>query len=280
MGWIGAIIQGVTGGIQMAVSMDELSRLPGSKEYSAGSDLETATSMARRVAQQGMTPAERAAAEQGIGTAQSRTQRAMEQRGLGNLAAAVSQIRTTEAMNQLSAQNAQIKRQGLGQYAQLAGQMQSIENQNIQSFNQMLMSQQTALGQSAQAGFKNLAGTGAIFAEMLEGKDGIDKETYTPQQKRQIEQMKQNRPMERTPDSTLTGTPPDEVDYQGMFADAPVATDMRTDQTPMTTDPQLFGLGEGVSAFDNTFSTPSSGFDASAFDTSSAFGGMDPITIQ
>jgi len=176
MAWIGAVVQGVMGGIQMGVSMDQLSKLPGAKEYSAGSDLETATGIARRAAQQGMTPAERAVAEQRIGTAQSRTQRAMEQRGLGNLAAAVSQIRTTEAMNALAAQNAQIKRQSLGQYAQLAGQMQAIENQNIQSFNQMLYAQQQALGQSAAAGFKNLAGTGATIAEAIEGKDAAEKE--------------------------------------------------------------------------------------------------------
>jgi hypothetical protein len=47
--------------------------------------------------------------------------------------------------------------------------MQSIQNQNIQSFNQMLYAQQQALGQAAQAGFKNLAGTGATIAEAIEG---------------------------------------------------------------------------------------------------------------
>ena len=177
MAWIGAIVQGVMGGIQMGVAMDQLSKLPSAKTFSPATDLDTATSMARRAAQQGMTPQERAAAEQAIGTAQSRTQRAMEQRGLGNLAAAVSQIRTTEAMNQLEAQNQAIKRQSLGQYASLAGQMQSIQNQNIQSFNQMLYAQQQALGQAAQAGFKNLAGTGATIAEAIEGKEAIDDAT-------------------------------------------------------------------------------------------------------
>jgi hypothetical protein len=166
------------GGIQMGISMDQLSKLPSAKTFSPATDLETATSMARRAAQQGMTPQERAAAEQAIGTAQSRTQRAMEQRGLGNLAAAVSQIRTTEAMNQLEAQNQAIKRQSLGQYAILAGQMQAIQNQNIQSFNQMLYAQQQALGQAAQAGFKNLAGTGASIAEAIEGKKAVEDKTH------------------------------------------------------------------------------------------------------
>ena len=171
MAWIGAIVQGVMGGIQMGVAKAELDALPDPQGFSTSSDLATATSMARRAAQQGMSPAERAAAEQAIGTAQSRTQRSMEQRGLGNLAAAVSQIRTTEAMNQLAAQNAQIKRQSLGQYSQLAGQMQQLQNRNTQSFNQMLYAQQQALGQAAQAGFENLAGMGASIAEAVEGEE-------------------------------------------------------------------------------------------------------------
>ena len=176
MAWVAAIVQGVTGGIQMGVSMDQLSRLPSAKSYSPATDLETATSMSRRAAQQGMTPQERAVAEQAIGTAQSRTQRAMEQRGLGNLAAAVSQIRTTDAYNQLEAQNQQIKRQSLGQYANLAGQMQSLQNQNISSFNEMLYAQQQALGQSAKAGFSNLTmGMGEMIASGVEGQDAVDK---------------------------------------------------------------------------------------------------------
>jgi hypothetical protein len=176
LSWIGAVVQGVLGGVQMGIAMDELSKLPSAKTFSSATDLETATSMARRAAQQGMTPQERAAAEQAIGTAQSRTQRAMEQRGLGNLAAAVSQIRTTEALNQLEAQNQAIKRQSLGQYASLAGQMQSIQNQNIQSFNQMLYQQQVALGQAAKAGFSNLTmGLGESIASAVEGQDKVDK---------------------------------------------------------------------------------------------------------
>jgi hypothetical protein len=79
-------------------------------------------------------------------------------------------------LNQLEAQNQAIKRQSLGQYASLAGQMQSIQNQNISSFNQMLYAQQQALGQSARAGFSNLTmGMGELIAEGVEGKDAVDK---------------------------------------------------------------------------------------------------------
>ena len=234
MAWVAAIVQGVMGGIQMGVSMDQLSKLPSAKSYSPATDLETATSMSRRAAQQGMTPQERAVAEQSIGTAQSRTQRAMEQRGLGNLAAAVSQIRTTEAYNQLEAQNQDIKRQSLGQYANLAGQMQSLQNQNISSFNQMLYAQQQALGQSAKAGFGNLTmGMGELIAEGVEGEDVFNKAPYTAEQKLQIEQMKQNRPMERTPGAGELGINTD--DYASAFKTEGVAGDMYSKNQAMQT---------------------------------------------
>tara|TARA_R110001632_G_scaffold139644_3_gene255395 strand:- start:227 stop:1096 length:870 start_codon:yes stop_codon:yes gene_type:complete len=225
MAWVAAIVQGVMGGVQMGISMDQLSKLPSAKSFSPATDLETATSMSRRAAQQGMTPQERAVAEQSIGTAQNRTQRAMEQRGLGNLAAAVSQIRTTDAYNQLEAQNQQIKRQSLGQYANLAGQMQSLQNQNISSFNQMLNAQQQALGQSAKAGFGNLTmGMGESIASAVEGKDVVDNAAYTPEQRLQIEAMKAQRPLEKMPTygelGTNIATDTASPDYQGMFNDA------------------------------------------------------------
>lgn len=219
MSWIGAIVQGVMGGIQMGVSMDQLSKLPSAKTFSPATDLETATSMARRAAQQGMTPQERAAAEQAIGTAQSRTQRAMEQRGLGNLAAAVSQIRTTEAINQLEAQNQAIKRQSLGQYASLAGQMQAIQNQNIQSFNQMLYQQQMALGQAAQAGFKNLAGTGATIAEAIEGKKKIDDATIKDPVTYGQMGVTDTMPQDYNAGLEMTGTPTEGLSTTGLSMD-------------------------------------------------------------
>ena len=209
----------------MGIAMDELSRLPSAQTFSPATDLETATSMARRAAQQGMTPQERAAAEQAIGTAQSRTQRAMEQRGLGNLAAAVSQIRTTEALNKLEAQNQEIKRQSLGQYASLAGQMQAIENQNVQSFNQMLYQQQVALGQAAKAGFSNLTmGLGEAFASAVEGQDEVDKAAMggSPVTKAQMGMV----------DATTQSTIPDGfgLDYMQQDGASAIDTGLTTDQ--------------------------------------------------
>ena len=77
MAWIGAIVQGVMGGIQMGVAKAELDALPDPQGFSTSSELATATSMARRAAQQGMSPAERAAAELGISCNRSSRLRAV-----------------------------------------------------------------------------------------------------------------------------------------------------------------------------------------------------------
>jgi hypothetical protein len=174
MGWIATVIKGGIGGVQMGMAMEELKSLPGSREYSLNQDLATATALARRGAQQGMTPEERAVAGQAIGTQQSRTQRAMEQRGLGNLAAAISQSSATDAFNQLEAANQQIKRDYLGKYGELGSKVQALENANVTSFNQQLAAQQRELGMAAQQGFAALGGTGAMLANAFD-KEQIDK---------------------------------------------------------------------------------------------------------
>ena len=283
MAWVAAIVQGVMGGIKMGISMDQLSKLPSAKSFSPATDLETATSMSRRAAQQGMTPQERAVAEQAIGTAQSRTQRAMEQRGLGNLAAAVSQIRTTEAYNQLEAQNQQIKRQSLGQYANLAGQMQSLQNQNISSFNQMLYAQQQALGQSARAGFSNLTmGLGELIAEGVEGKDKVNKAPYTAEQRLQIEAMKAQRPLERTPGAGELGTQiatGTDTDYASMFKPEGVAGDMYSQSQAMQTPEYGAGMMPQMDFNANNYfgdmGFTETGTDFNFFDTTST-GAMAP----
>ena len=174
MGWIATVIKGGIGGVQMGMAVEELKSLPGSREYSLNQDLATATALARKGAQQGMTPEERAVAGQAIGTQQSRTQRAMEQRGLGGLAAAISQSSATDSFNKLEAQNQQIKRDYLGTYGELGSKVQALENANVTSFNQQLAMQQKELGMAAQQGFAALGGTGAMLANAFD-KENIDK---------------------------------------------------------------------------------------------------------
>lgn len=258
MAWITAIVQGVMGGIQMGVAKAELDALPDPQGFSTSSDLATATSIARRAAQQGMSPAERAAAEQAIGTAQSRMQRSMEQRGLGNLAAAVSQIRTTEAMNALAAQNAQIKRQSLGQYAQLAGQMQQLQDQNTRSFNQMLYAQQQALGQAAQSGFQNLAGMGGSIAMAIEGADAAKEEAIGDGA---VTQQSLMGPQATTPTTTTATSPFNRVADPAMESYSPEQAGIMQNQgLGVATDPGAYGGMPGVMQPNVNQAVPTSNF--------------------
>lgn len=296
MGWIATVVRQGVGAVQMGMATEELKNLPGSREYSLNQDLATATALARRGAQQGMTPEERAVAGQAIGTQQSRTQRAMEQRGLGNLAAAITQSNATDAFNQLEAQNQSIKRDYLRGYADLGSKVQALENANVTSFNQQLAMQQRELGMAAQQGFAGLAGSGAQIAGMI----GDNAETWM--EKYQESRAAQRADSEFTasgdklaswaPEGTTSG-----VDAEGNpisispdydpSVDGPIGgfeTSLGSslgevsgsgyvDSTAMSTENTMSGLGEGNSAFDMSFDMGSMGGDMAAISAGMGGGG-------
>ena len=243
-----------------------------------------------------MTPEERAVAGQAIGTQQSRTQRAMEQRGLGNLAAAITQSNSTNAFNELEAQNQSIKRDYLRGYADLGAKVQSLENANVTSFNQQLAMQQRELGMAAQQGFAGLAGSGAQIAGMI----GDNAETW-------MEKYQESRAAKRAdkefkasgdklaswaPEGTTSGVDEDgnpisiSPDYDPSV-DGPIGgfeTSLGSslgevsgsgygDSTAMSTENTMSGLGGGTSAFDSSFDMSSMGADMAATSAGMSGGG-------
>lgn len=296
MGWIATIVKGGIGGVQMGMAIEELKNLPGSREYSLNQDLATATALARKGAQQGMTPEERAVAGQAIGTQQSRTQRAMEQRGLGNLAAAITQSNSTNAFNELEAQNQSIKRDYLRGYADLGAKVQSLENANVTSFNQQLAMQQRELGMAAQQGFSALGGTGAMLANAFD-KEQIDKWKSQYDQKQAAKADSKFKASgdalaSWAPEGTTSGVDEDgnpisiSPDYDPSV-DGPIGgfeTSLGSslgeasgsgygDSTAMSTENTMSGLGEGTSAFDTSFDMGSMGGDMAATSAGMGSGG-------
>ena len=162
-GWlaaIGPVVQGITGIVQAASASKAARDLPEAQEYTPSPQMRRAEGMALRRAEQGMSAAERAAFEQGMARRTGAAERAMRNVGLAGVATGVSNIFNIDAMNQFAAQSEAERRRGEQMYAGIAGQMQSIQDRETASFNQMLQQQRTALGQAAASGFKNL--TGAI----------------------------------------------------------------------------------------------------------------------
>ena len=264
MAWIANVVKRVvavgTAGAQVGMASEELKHLPDYREYSLNQDLATATALARKGSQQGMTPEERAVAGQAIGTKQSRTQRAMEQRGLGSLAAAITQSNATDAFNKLEAQNQEIKRGYLTTYGQLGSKVQALENANVTSFNQQLALQQRELGMAVQQGYANL------FGAASPGMENIQK--FTDVFKKNAAQREAEKEMEKAAelaeqanmDAAGLGAPKTQLGDQSQFTQS-LGTD---DFQPMTTQEALdssqnLSIGGGVGNID-----PDTGFSTSS----------------
>jgi hypothetical protein len=167
MAWIGPVVQGVTGLAQTIAASAAAKKLPDAQKYEATPQMKRAEEMALRRAEQGMSAAERAAFEQGMARRTGAAERAMRNIGLAGVAQGVSNIFNIDAMNQFAAQSEAERRRGEQMYAGIAGQMQSIQDSETTSFNQMLQQQRTALGQAAASGMKNITGAAGMASQMI-----------------------------------------------------------------------------------------------------------------
>ena len=165
MAWVGAVVQGVTGIAQTIAASEAAKKLPEARSYGASSSLMQAQKDAERRKKEGVSAAERAAFEQGMARRTGAAERAMRNIGLAGVAQGVSNIFNIDAMNQFSAQSEAERRRGEQMYAGIAGQMQSIQDRETTSFNQMLQQQRTALGGAAASGMKNLTGAFGTAAQ-------------------------------------------------------------------------------------------------------------------
>ena len=163
MAWIGPVVQGVTGIAQTVAASAAAKNLPDAQKYEATPQMKKAEAMAERRAEQGMSQSERALFEQGMARRTSAAERSM--RNLGLSGGGISGLFNIDAQNQFSAQSEAERRKGEAMYAGIAGQMQSIQDRETTSFNQMLNQQRTALGQAAASGMKNLTGAAGLAAQ-------------------------------------------------------------------------------------------------------------------
>ena len=165
MAWIGPVVQGVTGLAQTIAASEAAKNLPDAQKYEATPQMKRAEAMAERRAEQGMSAAERAAFEQGMARRTGAAERSLRNLGLAGLGVGMSNIFNIDAMNQFSAQSEAERRRGEQMYAGIAGQMQSIQDRETTSFNQMLQQQRAALGGAAASGMKNITGAFGMAAQ-------------------------------------------------------------------------------------------------------------------
>ena len=158
MAWIAPVIQAGMGLFQ-TISADQAAKnLPDIQTFQVSPEMRRAEGMALQRAEQGMSAAERAAFEQGMARRTGAAERAMRNLGMSGVASGISNIFNIDAMNQMAAQSESMRRAGEQQYASIANQIQNIADQETRSFNDMLLRQQTALGQAGASGMKNITG--------------------------------------------------------------------------------------------------------------------------
>lgn len=153
-----AIAQAGIGLIQSGISAAKASQLPDPKQYTVGPEMKLAYNMSRRRADEGYSAEEKAAFEQMLARQGTAAKRMLQNVGLSGVGSAAANIMGVDALNQFAAQGANIRRQNFGQFANMAGQVQGVQNMETGRFNEQLRAEETALGQATQAGIGNVFG--------------------------------------------------------------------------------------------------------------------------
>jgi hypothetical protein len=153
-----AIAQAGIGLIQSGISAAKASQLPDDQKYTVGPEMSLAYNMSRRRAEEGYSAEEKAAFEQMLARQGTAAKRMFQNVGMSGAGSAAANIMGVDAMNQFAAQGANIRRQNFGQFANMAGQVQGVQNMEIGRFNQQLNMERQALGQGVQSGIGNIFG--------------------------------------------------------------------------------------------------------------------------
>lgn len=153
-----AIAQVGIGLIQSGISAAKASQLPDDQKYTVGPEMRLAYNMSRRRADEGYSAEEKAAFEQMLARQGTAAKRMLQNVGLSGVGSAAANIMGVDALNQFAAQNANIRRQNFGQFANMAGQVQGVQNMETGRFNQQLNMERQALGQGVQSGIGNIFG--------------------------------------------------------------------------------------------------------------------------
>lgn len=144
------------GAVQSAISASKASDLPDPQQYFVTPELRGAFNEAKARSQQGYSPAERAAFEQMLARQATASKQMFRNVGLSGAGAAAANIMSVDALNQFAAGSEAARRQNFGQYASLAGDIQGVQNAEVQRQNQRLMAEEQALGGGIQAGISNM----------------------------------------------------------------------------------------------------------------------------
>jgi len=153
-----AVAQLGIGAIQSAVSSSNASNLPVPKQYTVSPEMRLAYNMARTRADEGYSAEEKSAFQQMLARQGTAAKAMFRNVGLAGAGSAAANIMGIDALNQFSAQGANIRRQNFGQFASMAEGIQGVQDRETTRFNEQLRAEEQALGGATQAGIGNMFG--------------------------------------------------------------------------------------------------------------------------
>lgn len=171
--WMALAQMGI-GAIQTGVAASKAAKLPDPQKHTVSPEMRLAYNMARTRADEGYSPEEKAAFEQMLARQGTSARRMLQNVGLAGVGSAAANIMGVDAMNQFAATGANIRRQNFGQFANLAGQVDNIQQMETNRFNQRLLQEEQALGGAMQSGIGNMFGGLNSGMNFMQNEQAID----------------------------------------------------------------------------------------------------------
>ena len=168
------IIQTGIGAMQASEALQHAENLPDYKKISVSPELRLAYNLSRRNAVDGWSPEERTNFEGMLSRQGSEAINLFRNAGFAGLGSAAAGIMGGDALNQFAAQGAVNKRAGLGQFANISGQIQGVNDAEVNRFNTQLNLEAEKLGEAAEAGMGNMFGGLNSFGTSLQNEQAMD----------------------------------------------------------------------------------------------------------
>ena len=167
----GAIIGAGVGLLQTAISAGKAKNMKKPQGFSVSPEMRSFYNMARKRADEGHSPEEKAYFDQLIARGGTATRRTLQNVGLAEVGSAAANIMGIDATNQFVNDGAKIKRDNFSILGQAAGDIQSVQNMQSQQELSQYNTESQALGGGIQAGIGNIIGG----LQSIDNEQGINK---------------------------------------------------------------------------------------------------------
>lgn len=162
------------GAIQTGIAASKASQLPAPQQYSVGPEMAAAYRLARKRSTEGHSEVDKAVFGQMLAKQTTATKQMYRNMGHGFAGSAAAAIMNLDIFNQFAQRGEDVRRQNEMNFYGMSGQIQNIQNMEVQRQNQRLMAEEQALGGAIQAGIGNMFKGFDSGMNFMKKEDSID----------------------------------------------------------------------------------------------------------